>query len=81
MPTDIWTLPEATTIATRLVACLPTRLRNAESVLSGDREQVARCIRVGLLLADVAFGTALALRLFTTHHAPKPDKPEPIGMV
>jgi len=73
MPRSIWTLPDATTIATRLIALLPTRLGNAEPGPSNDREQVVRSIRVGLLLAGVAFGTSIALGLFTTHQPPKFD--------
>jgi hypothetical protein len=73
MPRSIWTLPDATTIATRLVALLPTRLGNAELGPSNDRERIARPVRVGLLLVGVAFGSALALGLFTPHQAPKSD--------
>lgn len=73
MPRSIWTLPDATTIATRLVALLPTRVGNAEPALSDDRKRIARFVRVGLLLAGVAFGIASTLGLFTIHQAPKAD--------
>jgi hypothetical protein len=73
MPKSIWTLPDATTIATRLVALLPTRLGNAQPKPSYDRPQMVRLVGVGLLLGIVAFGIASTLGLFTSH-APKFDR-------
>jgi hypothetical protein len=73
MPRSVWTFRDATMIATRLVALLPTRLGNAAPEPSNVRERTARTVRVSLLLAGFAFGMALALGLFTTHPASKFD--------
>ena len=70
MPRSSWGLPDATKIATRLVALLPARLGNAQSEPSIDRRQLARFVGLGLLLAIVAFEMVSAMGLFTTHHAP-----------
>lgn len=73
MPRSVWTLPDATTIATRLVALLPTRLGNAAPGPSNVRGRTTRPVRVGLLLVVAAFGMACALGLFTSHPATKSD--------
>lgn len=71
MPASVWTLPDATTIATRLVAFLPKRLGSAESRPSNHG--AARPVRIGLLLAGIAFGIAYTLGVFTSRDAPKLD--------
>jgi hypothetical protein len=73
MPTSTWTLPDATTIAARLVALLPSRIGNAQPKPSFDRPRRARLVEVGLLLAVVAFGVAFTLGLSTSHHAHQSD--------
>jgi hypothetical protein len=74
MPRSGWTLPDATTIATGLVALLPKRLGNAApGQPSNVRGRTTRTVRVGLLLAVAAFGMAFALGSFTSHPAAKFD--------
>jgi hypothetical protein len=72
MPRSVWTLPDATTIATRLVALLPIRLGNSQSKASVSRPHVTRLVGLALMLA-VTIGMASALGLFTSHHAPEFD--------
>jgi len=69
MPKSIWTLPDATAIATRLVVLLPGRAGNAQPKSSFDRPPMARFVGVGVLLAVIAFGVAFTLGLSTSHHA------------
>jgi hypothetical protein len=71
MPKSIWALPDATTIATRLVALLPSPLGNVQPKSSFERPRMAHLVGVGLLLAVVAFWVASTLGLFTSHHAPE----------
>jgi hypothetical protein len=73
MPRSVWTLPDATAIATRLVALLPTQLGGADPGPFNARERTVRAVRVGLLLASVTCGMALALGWFTTNHTPNFD--------
>ena len=71
MPTSLWPLPAATTIATRLIGLLPM----PGSIASGAPAipaQMQRFARIGMLLAAVAFGAAYAAGAFTTGIAPKP---------
>ena len=71
MPKSVWTLPDATTIATRLVTFLPKRLGSTEARPS--IHGAGRLVRIGLLLAAIAFGIVYTLGLFTTGDAPKLD--------
>jgi hypothetical protein len=71
MPESVWTLPDATTIATRLVAFLPKRLGSIEARPS--THGAGRLVGIGLLLAAIAFGMAYTLGLFTPRDAPKLD--------
>ncbi|MGD0107691.1 MAG: hypothetical protein ABSC06_27180 [Rhodopila sp.] len=65
---------DATTIATRLVALLPTRLGDAQPRPSFDnRARIAHFVGIGLLLVVVAFEVASTLGLFTTDQARKFD--------
>jgi hypothetical protein len=73
MPRSVWTLPDATAIATGLVALLPTRLGNAAPGPSNVGGRTTRTVRIGLLLAVAALGMAFALGLFTSHPATKFD--------
>ena len=73
-PKSVWTLLDATTIATRLVALLPTRLGDAQPGPSIDRRRrVARFVGIGLVLVVVAFVIASTLGRFTTDKAGKFD--------
>jgi hypothetical protein len=71
MPKSVWTLPDATAIATRLVTFLPKRLGNTEAHPATHR--AGRLVRIGLLLAAIAFGMIYTLGLFTADDAPKLD--------
>lgn len=72
MPKSVWSLPDATTIATRLVTLLPKRLGSAEPRPATHGK--AHLLRIGLLLAAIAFGVAYTLEgLFTTGDTPKFD--------
>jgi hypothetical protein len=71
MPKSVWTLPDATTIATRLVTVLPKRLGSTEARPS--IHGAGRLVRIGLLLAAIVFGLVYTLGLFTTGDAPKLD--------
>jgi hypothetical protein len=73
VPRSVWTLPDATTIATGLVALLPTRLGNTAPGPSNVRGRPTRTVRIGLLLVVAAFGMAFAVGLFTSHPATKFD--------
>jgi hypothetical protein len=56
MPRSVWTLLDATAIATHLVALLPTRLGDAVPQPSIDnRRRVARIAGIGIVLVAVAF--------------------------
>src|SRR5579863_8936243 len=57
MPMSVWALPDATTIATRLIALLPARSRRMEqSAFVPLRLDVGHLMRLALVLAGVAFG-------------------------
>jgi hypothetical protein len=71
MPKSVWTLPDATTIATRLVTFLPKRLGRTETRPSVHG--AGRLVRIGILLAAIAFGIVYTLGLFTIGGAPKLD--------
>lgn len=72
MPRSVWTVLDATAIATRLVALLPTRLGDAQPRPSIDnRRRVARIAGIGLVLVAVAFVMASTLGLFTADRAGK----------
>jgi hypothetical protein len=76
MPTSVWPLPAATTIATRLIALLPTQAGNLgqSPPVSGDGTKAGQIIRIGLLLAAVAFAVAFQTGVITTFGAPEPDR-------
>jgi hypothetical protein len=74
MPKSVWTLPDATTIATRSVALLPARIGDAQSGPSIDRRRRrTHFVGIGLVLVVVAFEMASTLGLFTTDQAGKLD--------
>jgi hypothetical protein len=75
MPTSLWPLPAATTIAARLIALLPKRSSAARSgtSTSGDRARAGRFFRIGLVLVCVAGAAAFEAGLFTPTHAPAPN--------
>jgi hypothetical protein len=72
MPRSVWTLLDATTIATRLVALLPARVGDTQPRPSIDRRHVARFVGIGLLVV-VALVIASTLGQFTTDNAARFD--------
>jgi hypothetical protein len=75
MPTSVWPLQAATTIATRLVALLPTQegsLGQSPSALGYDAK-AGRIIRIGLVLVAIALAVVLQTGVITTFYAPIPD--------
>jgi len=88
---SVWALPDATTIATRLIALLPGRPRRPKQSASAPGLNVPQLIRVALVLVGVAFGATYMLRLLTTPNAQTLDadrngsavtstRPEPAAM-
>jgi hypothetical protein len=75
MPTSVWPLQAATTIATRLIALLPTQAGNLgqSPQVSAYGTKVGGIIRIGLVLAAVAFAVAFQTGVITTFGAPEPD--------
>jgi hypothetical protein len=75
MPTSVWPLEVATTIATPLIALLPTQAANLgqSPLASAYGTKAGRIIRIGLVLAAVAFAVAFQTGVFTTFDAPEPD--------
>ena len=69
MPASVWTLADATPIATRLVALLPTQSASAERGPAADGARAARFVRIGLVLVSIAFGIVSTLGLFMDRHA------------
>lgn len=72
MPASVWTLADATAIATRLVALLPTQSASAERGPGTDGARAAHLVRIGLVLASIAFGIVSTLGLFMGRHASTP---------
>jgi hypothetical protein len=75
MPTSIWPLQAATTIATRLIALLPTQSGNLGQSRSASAygAKAGRPFWIGLVLVSVACAAAFQAGVFTTLDAPKPD--------
>jgi hypothetical protein len=75
MSTSVWPLQAATTIATRLIALLPTQAGNLgqSPPVSANGAKAGRIIRIGLVLAAVAFAVAFQTGFITTFDAPEPD--------
>jgi hypothetical protein len=77
MPTSVWPLQAAMTIATRLIALLPTQQAGnlgQRPSASAYGAKAGRIIRIGLVLAAVAFAVAFQTGVFTTtFDAPEPD--------
>ena len=72
MPASAWTLADATTIATRLVALLPTRPHVTTPDLPTDSPQTAaRHVRMAVLLAGL--GLAVAYGVLATRNGPRFD--------
>ena len=84
MPTSLWPLPAATTIATRLIALLPAGPSMTRTGLSGptpaDRVTAGRLVRIGLVIAFVAGAAAFQAGLLTPAHAPPPGHGEVITL-
>jgi hypothetical protein len=64
MPRSLWTLADATAIATRLVALLPPPPASVGSGPARDDTRAGRLVGLGLMLAAIAFGTISLLGLF-----------------
>jgi hypothetical protein len=77
MPTSVWPLQAAMTIATRLIALLPTQQAGnlgQSPPASAYGAKTGRIIRIGLVLAAVAFAVAFQTGVFTTTlDASEPD--------
>jgi hypothetical protein len=76
MPTSDWTLPDATQIATRLIALLPSR--NGAATPLGPARWPAiprRLLWNGLLLVALTLGMAYAMGMMTSRPAPQPFEP------
>jgi hypothetical protein len=72
MPRSVWPLLDATAIATRLVALLPTRLGGAQPTPSiNHRTLIAQRVGIGLLVVVLGFALAFTSGLFTTNQAGK----------
>ena len=71
MPMSMWPLQAATTIATRLIALLPTQSTGpGQSLLaSAYRAKGSRILRIGLVLMFVALAVAFQMGIFTTDAA------------
>ena len=67
MPRSAWTLLDATAIATRLVALLPTRLGDLLRRPSiNNRTLIAQRVGIGLLVVVLGFALAFTSGLFAT---------------
>jgi hypothetical protein len=75
MPTSVWPLQAATTIATQLIGLLPTQAGNLgqSPPVSAYGTKAGRVIRIGLVLAAIAFAVAFQTGVITTFDAPEPD--------
>jgi hypothetical protein len=71
MPRSVWPLLDATAIATRLVALLPTRLGDAQPSSINDRNRIAQLVGIGLVLVVLGFAMASRLGLFATDQTGK----------
>lgn len=71
MPASPWPLPEATAIATRLIALLPTPGRTGP-IASPMDARMLRIAKAALLLAAIAFAVAYMAGVFTTQGTPQP---------
>jgi hypothetical protein len=72
MPRSVWTLPDATTIAARLVALLPTRIGDAQPRPSiNNRKRIVQLVLISLFLVVLGFAMASRLGLFATDQAGK----------
>jgi hypothetical protein len=72
MPRSVWTLPDARTIAARLVALLPTRLGAVQPRPSiNNRKRIVQLVLIALFLVVLGFAMASTLGLFATHQAGK----------
>jgi hypothetical protein len=69
MPRSVWTLLDATAIATRLVALLPTRLGDAQPPSNNNRNRIAQRVGIGLLLVVLGFALAFTLGRSATDQA------------
>ena len=81
MPASDWTLPDATRIATRLIALLPARMGVTAPPAVAARwtgmggPGMARLLRTGLVAVALALGVAYAFGFFTARPAPRPFEP------
>jgi hypothetical protein len=75
MPTSIWSLPAATTIAARLISLLPTKSGKSGSVplASANVAKATRFLWIGLVLAGVVFSAIHEVGVVTTTHTSSAD--------
>ena len=76
MPTSVWPLQAAMTIATRLIALLPTQQAGnlgQRPSASAYGAKAGQFIRMGLVLMAIAFAVAFQTGVITAFDAPKPD--------
>jgi hypothetical protein len=74
MSRSVWPLLDATAIATRLVALLPTRLGDVVPPPSmNNRTLIAQRIGIGLMLVVLGFAMAFTSGLFGTDQEGKPN--------
>jgi hypothetical protein len=71
MPRSVWTLLDATAIATRLVALLPTRIGDAQPPSINNRNRIAQRVGIGLMVVVLVFALAFTLGLFATDQGGK----------
>jgi hypothetical protein len=71
MPRSVWTLLDATAIATRLVALLPTRIGDAQQPSINNRNRIAQRVGIGLMLVVLGFALAFTSGLFATDQSGK----------
>jgi hypothetical protein len=73
LPTSTWSRPDATAIAARLIAFLPTRFDKASAGSLAGNTNAMRNARMMFLLACIALATWSTFGLFTGHETPMPS--------
>jgi hypothetical protein len=71
MPRSVWTLLDATAIATRLVALLPTRLGDSQPSSINYRNRIAQRVGIGLLVVVLGLAMIFTSGLFATDQSGK----------
>jgi hypothetical protein len=75
MPSCVWPLPAATTIATRLIALLPAQSETPgySMTASPSAEKAGHLLKIVLVLLSIAFAAASASGIVTAGDVPKLD--------